>query len=64
MKKMEKEETYSLNEVLKMVPFNSYQTLRRYVDQGVLKAKKSGNGYSITEKDLQEFLANYKKSKS
>jgi len=48
---------YSLNEAMRFTPIKSFQTIRRYVDMGLLKADRENHGYAILGTDLITFLA-------
>ena len=54
-------EEYSLNEALKLTEIKSYQTLRRYVDKGELKAKEMKRGYKVLGSDLMAFIKKLEK---
>lgn len=52
---------YSLNEALRLSPVKSFQTIRRYVDKGLLVAVEKKHGYSIKGSDLIEFIKKIEK---
>lgn len=53
---MEKEfRFYTLNEVSKIIGV-TVRTLYRYIDEGKLKARKIGNKWQVTYKDLEAYI--------
>ena len=55
--KVDQKGFYSLNHAMRFTPIKSFQTIRRYVDTGKLKATRGMHGYTIRGRDLIEFVA-------
>jgi len=53
-------EMYTTQEVAKMTK-SHVVTIRRYIDEGKLKAVKIGKKFLIEKNDLQTFIDSYKK---
>ncbi len=57
MKEIENLKLYNLQEVAKILGIH-YQTVRKLIQNGELKAKKIGKGYIVTSENLKQYVSN------
>lgn len=57
MKEIENLKLYNLQEVAKLLGIH-YQTVRKLIQNGELKAKKIGKGYIVTSENLKQYVSN------
>ena len=57
MKEIENLKLYNLQEVAEILGIH-YQTVRKLIQNGELKAKKIGKGYIVTSKNLKQYVSN------
>lgn len=57
MKEIENLKLYNLQEVAEILGIH-YQTVRKLIQNGELKAKKIGKGYIVTSENLKQYVSN------
>lgn len=57
MKEIENLKLYNLQEVAEILGIH-YQTVRKLIQNGELKAKKIGKGYIVTSENLKQYINN------
>ena len=57
MKEIENMKLYTLQEVAELLGIH-YQTVRKLIQNGELKAKKIGKGYIVTSENLKQYVSN------
>lgn len=57
MKEIENLKLYNLQEVAEILGIH-YQTVRKLIQKGELKAKKIGKGYIVTSENLKQYVSN------
>ena len=57
MKEIENLKLYNLQEVAEILGIY-YQTVRKLIQNGELKAKKIGKGYIVTSENLKQYVSN------
>ena len=57
MKEIENLKLYNLQEVAEILGIH-YQTVRKLIQNGELKAKKIGKGYIVTSENLKQYVIN------
>lgn len=50
------QKVFSVNEVAKIIPSLSPDTIRRYCKNGILEASKTGKSYLIPQESLDKYL--------
>lgn len=55
MKEIENMKLYTLQEVAELLGIH-YQTVRKLIQNGKLKAKKIGKGYIVTSENLKQYI--------
>ncbi|MBQ5564958.1 MAG: helix-turn-helix domain-containing protein [Clostridia bacterium] len=55
MKEIENMKLYTLQEVAELLGIH-YQTVRKLIQNGELKAKKIGKGYIVTSENLKQYI--------
>ena len=57
MPEIENLKLYNLQEVAEILGIH-YQTVRKLIQNGELKAKKIGKGYIVTSENLKQYVSN------
>jgi excisionase family DNA binding protein len=57
VKEIENLKLYNLQEVAEILGIH-YQTVRKLIQNGELKAKKIGKGYIVTSENLKQYVSN------
>ena len=57
MKEIDNLKLYNLQEVAEILGIH-YQTVRKLIQNGELKAKKIGKGYIVTSENLKQYVSN------
>ena len=55
MKEIENMKLYTLQEIAELLGIH-YQTVRKLIQNGELKAKKIGKGYIVTSENLKQYI--------